>query len=449
MVSTGTTELEQQPISLTVERGGRRFPSTWRAATPRVPNRIRQLQERKEDDALPRLLDEAITEQLPWSAVSSRGSDRQQIVEAYVKSLERLAQCRSDVDRLVRAACEANLEFRQGAGETHAQARDAALQRKLDELLAKAAGDWLPSQNVLNARTVSQPVDVLRIQLDAALTQAVCDFSRQFFELLAKLVDQRLFGLVEWLPNHCVGYHFFKQVVIQDVKHHSETASQKYFDRPDRDVNDWDESAGAAPRVIGSTTTRTVTTGTHQQRLARHEHSVMNAVQTTIGNSRVVMPPEVRRLVERVPAWLYPFVSVIDGDLFRERIVEQDVKLEEWTDVQVRDEPIFGCEPAVIIGPYVLTGWGPREVRQEQDRRSSAQESGLAHSSLLTSARRAPLFVAAAVVLSLIALLLMGRAMNGSGGAVFVVLASLAAIGCAWQAALDFTLALAAKTKSQ
>jgi len=45
-------------------------------------------------------------------------------------------------------------------------------------------------------------------------------------------------------------------------------------------------------------------------------------------------------------------------------------------------------------------------------------------------------------VLSLIALLLMGRAMNGSGGAVFVVLASLAAIGCAWQAALDFATAL-------
>ena len=80
------------------------------------------------------------------------------------------------------------------------------------------------------------------------------------------------------------------------------------------------------PRVIGSTITKTETSGTHQHRLARHEHAVMNAVQTTIGNSRVVMPLEVRQLVEHVPDWLYPFVSVIDGDLFRERIVEQDLK---------------------------------------------------------------------------------------------------------------------------
>ena len=88
---------------------------------------------------------------------------------------------------------------------------------------------------MLNARTVSQPVAALRTQLNTALTKAVSDFAAQFFELLAKLVDQRLFGLVEWLPNHCVGYHFFKQVVIQDVESQSQTTSQAYFDWRDGD----------------------------------------------------------------------------------------------------------------------------------------------------------------------------------------------------------------------
>ena len=32
--------------------------------------------------------------------------------------------------------------------------------------------------------------------------------------------------------------------------------------------------------------------------------------------------------------------------------------------------------------------------------------------------------------------------MSGAGGAVFVVLASLAAMGCVWQAALDYSMAL-------
>ena len=112
--------------------------------------------------------------------------------------------------------------------------------------------------------------------------------------------------------------------------------------------------------------------GQHQHRFARHQHEVMNAVRTSIRNSQVVMPPAVVRLVEVVPVWLYDFVQVIDGDIFRERVIEQDTNLEYWADVQVRDEPIIGCEPGVIIGPYVLTGWGPREVAAESDRRKTA-----------------------------------------------------------------------------
>jgi len=66
-------------------------------------------------------------------------------------------------------------------------------------------------------------------------------------------------------------------------------------------------------------------------------------------------------LIEKIPDWLYPFVQVIDGDIFRERIIERDTQVEEWVDsVEVRDEPICGTEPGVIIGPFVLTGWGPR-----------------------------------------------------------------------------------------
>ncbi len=97
----------------------------------------------------------------------------------------------------------------------------------------------------------------------------------------------------------------------------------------------------------------------------------MNAVRASIRNSQVVMPPAVVRLVEVVPEWLDDFVQVIDGDIFRKRIIEQDTKVKNWADMQVRDEPIIGCEPGVIIGPYVLTGWGPREVAAESDRRKT------------------------------------------------------------------------------
>jgi hypothetical protein len=54
---------------------------------------------------------------------------------------------RRDVQSVVRASCQANLEFRQAAGPTHIEARDDALSAKLDEMLAAAGINWLPLRN--------------------------------------------------------------------------------------------------------------------------------------------------------------------------------------------------------------------------------------------------------------------------------------------------------------
>ena len=61
-------------------------------------------------------------------------------VEAYVASLNMLAQFRQEVDHLLRAACEANLEFRQELGETHAAARDSGRLSPVDERFLAALG---------------------------------------------------------------------------------------------------------------------------------------------------------------------------------------------------------------------------------------------------------------------------------------------------------------------
>ncbi len=96
-------------------------------------------------------------------------------------------------------------------------------------MLTEAAHDWLPTKNILDAKRVSEPVPAFHEKLDAALTQAVAEFTKQFFELLAKLVDRQLFGLVEWLPNHCCSDHSFKHVVIQENNGASERVLAETF----------------------------------------------------------------------------------------------------------------------------------------------------------------------------------------------------------------------------
>lgn len=428
---------ESQTMTLEVQWGGRTFSPSPDSSSVTPQDRIRKLQQRPEETELPKLLHKAILARLPWSTLPAEETERQPLVEAYVASLSQLERFRGDVEKLVRAACLANLEFRQLAGETNVNSRDAALAAKLDEMLAEAACQWLPTRNVLDAKLVSQPVRALRPQLQAALIDAVAEFTTQFFELLAKLVERQLFGLVEWLPNHCCGYHFFKRVVLQENLGLSDapavTVGQQYYG-PRSDRRDPKDGR----RIVGKRTIAETERGKHHHRFARHEHSVMNAVSTTIGNSQVVMPPQVVRLIEQVPQWLYPFVQVIDGDIFRERIVEQDTGVEAWADVRVRDEPIYGCEPGVIIGPYVLTGWGPREVGQEQARRESIQTVAQRTAEERTARRHAPWFAVAAVAMAAIGVWLLIQWLREGRGGLFVVLATIAAIGSVWQSVFDF-----------
>lgn len=433
MVSLMELKEDEDVPALQVEYGGRRFPLNWDRPTERPKNRVKRLVERTQKQPLEDLVGESIWKRLAWFSITPEAPERQPIVEAYVRSLNQMDGFRREVEELVRHACLANLEFRQARGETNVNARDAVMDAKLQELLTEAAHDWLPTKNVLDAKLVSEPIPKIHEKLDTALTQAVAEFTKQFFELLAKLVDRQLFGLVEWLPNHCCSYHFFKHVVIQEnIGASQREVSETLFNQ----ITERDSATGR--QIIGTRQIEvTRGQGQHQHRFARHQHEVMSAVRTSVRNSQVVMPPAVVRLVEVVPEWLYDFVQVIDGDIFRERIVEQDSKVEDWADVQVRDEPIIGCEPGVIIGPYVLTGWGPREVAAESDRRKSVAADAAREHSVNAARRRAPLFAAATLTLTLAALGLLLHAMRGNEGMMMAIVATVTAIGTLWQAAFD------------
>lgn len=158
------------------------------------------------------------------------------------------------------------------------------------------------------------------------------------------------------------------------------------------------------------------------------------------------MPPQIVRLVESIPEWLYPFVEVIDGHIVRELIVERDVAVEDWTktavrdepiiDVKVRDEPIFGRDPGSVIGPYVLSGWGSVEIRKEQDRRLAIKQGATQQ----FHERLAPVLIAAAVGLSGIALWLQYRWLQGNSSLWFAILTTATAIGSAWQVLSDFAV---------
>jgi len=433
MLATETSNGQRETAD--IELGGRRFPAHWFEPKQKGAARLRQLAPSPDHDQLPAEVAQEIRSRLPWAQLSPDVPEVQPLVEAYVASLNMLAQFRQEVDHLLRAACEANLEFRQELGETHAAARDAALKSERDDMLRKAACDWFPPRNVLDAKLVSRPVSEVRRRLDQAIADAVAEFTKQLFALFAKLVDHELFGLVEWLPNNCCAYHFFKRVVIQENDGASQTIEEVRFDQ----ATERDPVTGR--RIIGKKTTRIAQgKGRHTHRFARHQHDVMNAIRTSIDNNRVVMPPAVERLCHAVPEWLKPFVEVIDGTIFRERIIERDIQVTNWEDVRVVDEPIVGHEPGVIIGSYVLTGWGPREVDAELRRRHTSTHQRELAQQAASATIRYPIATAGAALLATASVALMFRAMSGDGSGWLVLVTVAIAIAATWQAAFDYAI---------
>lgn len=430
-----TRRLDTLP-SLLVERDGRRFPQSWDTPRSAPVHQIEPPNDGKHDLLMAVHLRESIWTRLPWNAEPPSAEDREALVKAYNASLQTLETYRQDVDKLVRLACQANLDFRQARGDTNAKARDEALQNKLSEMLSAVSSVWRPPVSVLNAAWVGGPLPELRNVMDESLQGAVTSFCEQFVELMAQLVDREMFGLVEWHPNQCCSYHFFKQVVIQENDGFETRTSEEFGIDPDTEVTDVEDD-GWRNEVIGVRRTETVTRGKHHYRHARHQHDVMHAVHTSINNSRVVMPPAVKTLVEAVPDWLYEHVEVIDGDIFRERVIEQNTGCEDWADVQVKDEPIYGCEPGVIIGPFVLTGWGPREVAAETARRQQVSKQRSVTRSRQSADFRTPLMTGIAVTISLLAMVTLVLALRSGLGMAYAVPVTLAALGAIWIAARD------------
>lgn len=432
---TPTNRLQSlSPVTVQVEHAGRRFPSPPNLGKHGARFPVSRLNERPEDAHLPQELTQAIRERLPWYGVSCQTSTRQEIVQAYVQSVSLLTQFKSDVDRLIQAACRANLEFRQLRGETNTDAKHTALDKKLAHMLKLASKKWAPVENILSAELVSQPIADLFQQLRDSLDRACREFCREFFTLLAQLVDRRLFGLVEWHPNNCCSYHFFHTVVIQENKGRAadRVVEQQFLP---------ENAHKSRNRVVGKRTRyKTKAHGKHHYRLARHEHEVMNAIRTSIANSKVVIPAHIARMLRQVPDWLSPFVEVIDGDIFRERIIECDTGKEAWADVSVQDEPIYGTEPGIIIGPYVLAGWGPREVEEEQRRRRLALQRAETKAVTARASKLAPVLTAAAGILAIAALLLAARFGHGLSGMLPTLVATAAAAGLAWYSVYNWCL---------
>ena len=345
--------------SIAVRLAGRTYPASVRNLNRMTPV-IDVPGDNKHASGITNLVSD-LWERLPFAEVSIDDfTQPKDLIRSYSESLTMLHSFCADVVGLVEAICEANIEIRQPEQQNETAAQ-TAFREKVAELVRGTTMPIKPPRNIMYAHLAEESLVQLHQRLTVALHSAVNDFVSQFFEGLSLMVDESLLGLVEWTGNNSCKYHFFRFVVLQEFKQQETTAELMRDNSTDIYGTAW------ARRI------KTTKTWEDTHRLARHEHHALDTYVTTIANSTVVMPPNVQRLVDTIPDWLRSITRVVDGTLIRELVVEQDVRREQWNEVTSRDEPVYDLEPAVIINQFVLTGWGPREINLELNRRQQME----------------------------------------------------------------------------
>jgi len=121
------------------------------------------------------------------------------------------------------------------------------------------------------------------------------------------------------------------------------------------------DGKGRVRRVSEDVTT--VTKERHVVRHGLHFKVIGNASVSSIEDFTDVVPVHVRRLLQTIPDWLRDATQIVRGDSRVDFVLAQDIYTEERVFVNIekreREVPVF-C-PLVIVGSYVLTGWGARE----------------------------------------------------------------------------------------
>lgn len=385
------TNLVEQPsdeiLSVELQFRGRRFAASNNGSVdPTQSAPIRELSDEEIATDLPAIVAADLYSQLQFEQLEDALTlPGEEIVAAYVASLDRLNGFRRDAEFLVEAVCLSHMEFEQVSGPTDEAQQESAEKALLESMLNRADLRLPAAGNIATADLLAGPKSELRRRLAEHLRRSTVEFTENLFELFNRLVDKQLAGLFEWSGTGTCWYHFFREIIRQENGGTTTERNGQVIRGLDADG----EEIGIRRMTITSTTS-----GTDTIRIARHEHHVMNAYQTSLENSKVVIPLAVQEMIAAIPSWLAPYISVIDGTLFREQIISRDYRTSDWSQVRVStvDLPIHDGEPAVLIGNVVLAGWGPTEIAKELDRRAeiSREQSRVAQHELESKPSVAP-----------------------------------------------------------
>ncbi len=297
-------------------------------------------------------LQDVVWNQLPTTSVF-QATTTDTIARATAHCSELLRQRQNDIRKFVRALCYHVVRI-QVLGEHPTQARADALDTARQPLLTALDDVFVPFQPVLTAEVIAQPLSAVQSSVKKLLQDANHTLTNQLFVSLHMLVELNVVGIIDWKDERTCKLNFFRHTIEQDQIESQNTTTVRRTERNTLVREEWEQL-----RVR------------NRYFVERHEHHVMNAEARELGQICNPIPREHDELIDHIPEWLHPHLRVLEGTLILEQIVERQIGENQW-----QSEPIlrstqetYVIDPAILLGHFVLTGWGQRDIDREIHRR--------------------------------------------------------------------------------
>jgi hypothetical protein len=288
---------------------------------------------------------------LPYHEAARLATTRQAQYDAYEGALGTIEKLYAENAQFLQDVFTCNVEVR-GAW-TNDRRKFELMQAVVEEWNHKLPKFLFERPRLLTLDLHKKPDFVVRSALLDGIRGTIHTLVKKFVQGLDCLVEMEQVGLIEWIQDDGCRFHFYKNVIEETNGDVRETTREDVTDR------------GSVRER--KKTTRTERDYVRSRRHARHVHDVVCAQNLLLNSSRdLKMPPRVRKLLDSSPDYVKPFMRVVTGTEVRRLMIERDLATETLTEseesVTVAEEIMYRPDPAVVIGHYVLTGWGAEEL---------------------------------------------------------------------------------------
>ncbi len=349
----------------------RRFPRKVAGRT--YPRRVRKFVPNGTDtppNALTDQIEQVLRSRMVFQWEVGAYQQIRNVLDDYAQSQGVIRTATADIRQAVESLWKTNTEF-QAKGQENVQQRERFL-AEYHQLLSREISLSLPEpQQTLSAELEDMLVELAHIKLRDILQQRLHDLAMSICDLMDRLVDLELVGVVNFpVPTACDAV-FYRDVIIQE-----ELGRQTV--RGAREV--------AAVHISGFTEVQQVrqeivevTRGRHVLRHGKYDMYLSEAKLHSPDVFSKTIPVGIKRFLDGLPVWLRQIVRIVDGKRRSFFIYAHDLPVDEWEEKAVSvvdleevrlltpDERVAYC-PLVMFGHYVLTGWGEEENVVEEAR---------------------------------------------------------------------------------